>query len=239
MAPQIKRKMYAEIRPGCETWCARTNVPRHCHANAYMDIVLSGGFEESGSNGRFRVRAGDVLIHDRFHAHLNRFERHDTRILSFPLRGVIPFPFGSVVDVDAVVRLSERDARAVAELVGEQLIERLLSEVDWPDLLAKAMLADPNLRLDHWADAHGLSAETLSRGFGRVFATTPAAFRVEARARKASARITETMTPLAEIAAEAGFADQAHMTRSIKALTGIPPRLWRSNPFKTEMARTD
>ncbi|MBD8899547.1 helix-turn-helix transcriptional regulator [Rhodanobacter sp. DHG33] len=230
--------MYVEIRPGCETWRARTSVPRHCHAGAYADVVLSGGFEESGSSGRFRVRAGDVLIHDRFHAHLNRFERHDTRILSFILPLAVAFPLGRVADVDAIARLSERDAPAVAELVGEQLAERPAPEEDWPDLLAKAMLADPSLRLDRWADAHGLSAETLSRGFGRVFATTPAAFRAEVRARKAFVRITETAAPLAEIAAEAGFADQAHMTRSIRALTGVPPRLWRSNPFKTEIART-
>lgn len=231
--------MYAEIRPGCGTWHARTSVPRHCHAGAYVDVVLSGGFEESGSSGRFRVRAGDVLIHDRFHAHLNRFERHDTQILSFILPGVAAFPFGRVADVDAIARLSERDAPAVAELVGEQLVERAMPEEDWPDLLAKAMLADPNLRLDRWADAHGLSAETLSRGFGRVFAATPAAFRAEARARKAFVRITETMAPLAEIAIEAGFADQAHMTRAIKALTGVSPRLWRSNPFKTEVLQAD
>lgn len=231
--------IFAEIRPGCETWRARTSVPRHRHASAYADLVLSGGFEESGSSGRFRVRAGDVLIHDRFHAHLDRFERRDTRILSFILPGVIAFPFGRVADVDAIARLSECDAPAVAELVDEQLIERPAPEEDWPDLLAKALLADPSLRLDRWADAHGLSAETLSRGFGRVFATTPAAFRVEARARKAFARITETTAPLAEIGVEAGFADQAHMTRAIKALTGASPHLWRSNLFKTETGRPD
>lgn len=231
--------MYVEIRPGCETWRGRTRVPRHCHAGAYADVVLSGGFEESGSSGRFHVRAGDVLIHDRFHAHLDRFERHDTRILSFILPAAVAFPFGRVADVDAIARLSERDAPAVAELVAEQLIERTAPEEDWPDLLAKAMLADPDLRLDRWADAHGLSAETLSRGFGRVFATTPAAFRAEARARRAFARITDTAVPLAKIAAETGFADQAHMTRSIKALTGAPPRLWRSNPFKTEVVQAD
>ena len=33
--------------------------------------------------------------------------------------------------------------------------------------------------------------------------------------------------PLAEIAAETGFADQPHMTRAITALTGAPPRAWR------------
>lgn len=231
--------MFTEIRSGCEIWCARTSVPRHCHAAAYADVVLSGGFEESGSSGRFRVRADNVLIHDRFHAHLDRFERHDTQILSFVLPSVVAFPFGRVADVDAIARLSERDMRAAAERLSEQLIELPAPEKDWPDLLAKAMLADPNLRLGRWADAHGLSAETLSRGFGRVFATTPAAFRAETRARKAFVRITESDAPLAGIAAEGGFADQAHMTRAIKVLTGASPRFWRSNLFKTEIGRAD
>jgi AraC-like DNA-binding protein len=33
--------------------------------------------------------------------------------------------------------------------------------------------------------------------------------------------------PLADIAAETGFADQPHMTRAITALTGVSPRAWR------------
>jgi len=39
---------------------------------------------------------------------------------------------------------------------------------------------------------------------------------------------------LAEIAAVAGFADQSHMTRAVRALTGQTPGDWlRSNRFKT------
>ena len=88
--------------------------------------------------------------------------------------------------------------------------------------------------LDAWADEHGLRAETVSRGFGRMFGLTPAAFRAEARARNAFALITTSDLPLAQIAAVAGFADQAHLTRSVHALTGSTPGAWRrSNAFKT------
>jgi AraC-like DNA-binding protein len=39
---------------------------------------------------------------------------------------------------------------------------------------------------------------------------------------------------LAAVAAEAGFADQAHMNRAVKALTERTPGVWRgSNRFKT------
>ena len=40
--------------------------------------------------------------------------------------------------------------------------------------------------------------------------------------------ITGTAEPLAGIAAEVGFSDQAHMTRDVKALTGKTPGAWRA-----------
>jgi AraC-like DNA-binding protein len=33
-----------------------------------------------------------------------------------------------------------------------------------------------------------------------------------------------TGLPLTEVAAQTGYADQAHFTRDVKALTGVPPR---------------
>jgi transcriptional regulator GlxA family with amidase domain len=50
--------------------------------------------------------------------------------------------------------------------------------------------------------------------------------------------VRHSAVPLARIAAEAGFADQAHMTRALGALTGRCPGHWRrSNKFKTASAR--
>jgi AraC-like DNA-binding protein len=74
----------------------------------------------------------------------------------------------------------------------------------------------------------GLAPETISRGFGRVFGTTAASFRAEARARRAFEQIVRTNAPLVDIAANSGFADQAHMTRAVRALTGAPANSWRS-----------
>ena len=71
--------------------------------------------------------------------------------------------------------------------------------------------------------------------FGRFWSVTPARFRAEVRARKAWRAIAFGDAPLAEVAADGGFADQAHLTRAIRALTGRTPGAWRlSNPFKTE-----
>jgi AraC-like DNA-binding protein len=226
--------MFAQVTNGRETWRPRAMVPRHRHDRAYAALVLSGGYEECGSRGRFRVGPGDVLLHGAFDAHLDRFDNRETMILDLKLPHGIAFALGRIADVDAVVRLAEKDATAAGALVCEQIVRKTMPAQDWRDALAGLLLADPGTRLDAWAEDHKLSAETLSRGFSRAFGVTPASFRAEARAHRAFALIVQTMMPLCAIAADAGFADQAHMTRAVKALTGEAPQFWRrSNSFKT------
>jgi AraC-like DNA-binding protein len=226
--------MFAQIADGRETWHPRAAVPRHRHAEGYAALVLSGGYEECGSRGRFRVGPGDVLLHGPFDAHLDRFENGKTEIFNLALPRRFAFSLGRIADCDAVVGIAEHDAAAAGAYVCEKIEERAVAARDWPDALAATLLDDPGMRLDAWARERGLSAETLSRGFGRIFAMTPAAFRAEARAHRAYTLITESAMPLAAIAAKAGFADQAHMSRAVKALTGRPPQFWRrSIAFKT------
>ncbi len=225
----------AQIENGRQKWNANQSVSRHRHAQAYVAVVLSGGYEECGSRGRFRVAAGDVLVHDAFDAHLDRFYNKSTQILNLVVPGFASkFCMGHVDDPDALARAAELDPMGAGVQLGEQFCETKRAPTDWPDTLACDLLGDLDCRLDHWARAHGLSAETLSRGFGKVFGITPATFRAEARAHRAFALITGSDLPLVSIAAATGFADQAHMSRATRALTGLPPCVWRkSNPFKT------
>lgn len=220
---------------GRERWSAGTRIARHCHAQAYAAIVLAGGYEECGSGGRAVVGPGDVLFHGPFDAHLDRFGPKGAQILNIALGGAPPSAAGRVADPDSIARLAETNPHDAACDLLEQFEQTAPASRDWPDLLAAELGADPGLRLDAWAATHGLAAETLSRAFGKLFDQTPAAFRAEARARRAFRAIVESDAPLIDIAAASGFADQAHMTRAVRALTGAPPRHWRtaSNPFKT------
>jgi AraC-like DNA-binding protein len=226
-------------KDGRERWQAQHCIARHSHSHAYAAIVLAGGYEECGSRGRFRVGPGDVLLHDAFDGHLDRIRCEGAQILNLVTTGWAPgFSVGEARDPDALARIAETDTAEARACLREQLREQPHAPGDWPDVLARDLLADPGCRLDAWADAHGLSAEAVSRGFGKVFGQTPAAFRAEARTRRAFALVAGTDAPLASIAASAGFADQAHMSRCMRALTGLPPGAWRrSNPFKTERAR--
>ena len=224
---------FAPILEGRENWHGRCNIPRHRHARPYAALVLSGGYEESGNLGRYRVRSGQVLLHRSFDAHLDRFEARGAGVLNLLLKEEPLFGLACVEDPDAIARIAERDAAAAAAALQARL-ERVEPVVtDWPDLLAQDLIEDPQLRLDGWARRYGLAQESVSRGFKKVFAASPAGFRAEARAQVALARIANDSVSLARVAAEAGFADQSHMTRAVTALTGRPPGHWRrSNPFK-------
>ena len=210
---------------------------RHGHEKAYAALVLSGGYEEAGDHGRFRVKAGDVIFHEQFEAHLDRFSETGAVVLNLGLPVGCSYTPGisRAVDPDSVARMAERSCRDALDLLFSVAISRTPQPADWPDELAAALMLNPSLKLSLWGERKGIPPWAVSRGFGLVFGVSPEAFRARIRARRALKSIQNTQAPLASIAAELGFADQSHMTRSVKQLTGIAPQAWRSaaNEFKT------
>ncbi|GAB2975827.1 helix-turn-helix domain-containing protein [Saccharothrix stipae] len=69
----------------------------------------------------------------------------------------------------------------------------------------------------------GVSRPHLSRVFRAVTGTTLTAFRTGVRVRAALDAIDEGRTNLADLAADLGFADHAHLTRTLRAELGSPP----------------
>jgi AraC-like DNA-binding protein len=219
----------AAVRPGREHRDGNSFLSRHCHDAAYAAVVLAGAYEECGNRGRFRVGAGDVLLHNAFDAHLDRFAPQGATILNLALPEIpVAFAAGRVSDADAIARIAECDSLAAVHILFTQIRGMSPATDDWPDVLAREIASDQNCRLDQWSQAHGIVPETVSRGFNDVFGTTAAGFRAEERARRAFKKIVGSRTPLADIAVLTGFSDQAHMTRGIRALTGAPPTSWRS-----------
>jgi AraC-like DNA-binding protein len=73
----------------------------------------------------------------------------------------------------------------------------------------------------------GLSQHHFARAFKVSTGVAPLEWLRAARVRHAQARLVDGTTPLAQIASEAGFADQAHMTRVFRDATGETPGVWR------------
>jgi transcriptional regulator GlxA family with amidase domain len=96
-------------------------------------------------------------------------------------------------------------------------------------MLLADLTANGSTEIGVWAEINGLARETVSRGFAAAYGIAPSVLRAELRARSALLRITRGSEGLCRIAADTGFADQAHMTRWIHRLTGAPPAAWRRN----------
>ena len=73
----------------------------------------------------------------------------------------------------------------------------------------------------------GTDRFTITRHFRWAFGTSPDRYRTLRRLAVAQAAI-ESGQSLAEVAGEAGFADQSHMTRQFKRTYGLTPTRWRS-----------
>lgn len=205
------------------------DIPRHHHDRPYATLVVEGGYEEAGDQGRFQVSAGDILLHPAFSAHRDRIDGARTFVLDLPL----PFDgrtwpaIATVADADLVIRSARRDLREACEYLLESLTPKVPEQADPADQLAAALTSDPSLAIGEWASSNGFSREWLARRFQRHYGTDSAAFRSEARSRLAWRRIVASNDPLAQVAAHCGFADQAHMTRAIGRLTGRSPGAWR------------
>lgn len=208
-------------------------LPRHRHEIGYAAVVLDGAYEEAGDNGRRRLCAGDVVAHGPWEAHLNRTAKGGARVLNLPLPPEGLQPFGRVIDPDTLVRTAERDPRDAVAALLEGYVSVQTVSADWPDILAEAVAAGDRRPLADWAARLGVSPEQLSRGFRKAYGVTPQRYRWEVRSR-AALRGLASSASLAELALVHGFADQAHLTRSLRDFAGAPPgALRRSIAFKT------
>jgi AraC-like DNA-binding protein len=88
---------------------------------------------------------------------------------------------------------------------------------------AMRLCGEPMAPVDTLAREQHVSRRQLERDFGQWLGTSPRHLaqvaRVQAVSRKAHRGVA-----LADIAADVGFADQAHMTRVVRQLTGLTPR---------------
>ncbi|MFE3459859.1 helix-turn-helix domain-containing protein [Nocardiopsis aegyptia] len=74
----------------------------------------------------------------------------------------------------------------------------------------------------------GVGPAHLSRTFRHHTGVTVSAFRTRVRVARALDRLEEGADRLADVAADLGFADQAHLTRAVRAQTGRTPAALRA-----------
>ncbi len=208
------------------------SLPRHRHLRPYATVMLAGTLEESGYNGRIRARAGDVLIHPALDCHGNTLVSAGAKLIRLEWHDETGVGgYYHLDQIDLVARAAERSHEDAAHLLRTLLREKVIRShhmtEDWPDMLASNLKDDPSIEIGWWAQRHGLAQATVSRGFQSAYGVSPAIYRAEVRARNAWLHITRRNDSLSAIAYQAGFSDQAHMTRWVHRITGAPPGAWR------------
>lgn len=211
----------------CQRISARSCLERHAHHTAYAAIVLSGGYWESGDDGRTEARPGSVIIHDPFNAHANQVGRSDVVIVNIELtsRQAMSLSSGAIADPESILRPAPNTDEIVTLL--RQCLIPAPDADDLVDHLARDLRTCDVSEIGAWARAHGVNARTLRRQFLQAYHVTPAHYRWRARARRAWRALAATHISLSEIAHETGFSDQAHMSRAVRQLTGHAPSAWR------------
>ena len=174
---------------------AGSRLLNHAHTVPHLAILLQGAYFERIEDECFLRLPGDEVYYPEFLAHENRFGRLPAACLNVETRG------GSKPE-----RQTEKPA-ASAEL--EQIC----------DLARKGMLRS----LDGAAKVAGYHPVYLSRTFRKAYGISVGAFLKKCRVKRSAELIFRTDLSLAEIALEAGYYDQSHLTNEFATSAGFTP----------------
>lgn len=231
----------------------------HRHAEPYLCIVLDGAYEEATPARRFDLAAGALVAHEAGSAHANRFSARGGRCLNVTPTG--SWRDNALWDgwrgehaVQAAPREAFRRLRhelALAADCGDLGVAAALFELLHRARREHARGAAPawlrrvrdriedggahRLTLAALADEAGVHPSHLARAFRQWQGKSIGEAVRARRLRGALDALASGSAPMAELAAAAGFADQAHMARAVRQATGLTPSAYRAamqGPYK-------
>jgi AraC family transcriptional regulator len=228
-------------------------LPVHAHERPYLMAVLHGGFSERCRGREHECTAGTLVLNLCAADHSDRFFAQETSVLNIELEApwvAVLQEQRSVPDgprhVDGSILLERMRALEV-ELQGADPLSPLLIDGLAAELIGFAARAHeprgtqpsrPWLAAIEHALRERFRAPPSLLELGRLARVSPThvarAFRAQhgcsigtfvRRLRVASARvaIANNRASLAQIASDAGFADQSHMTREFRVFLGTSP----------------
>lgn len=225
------------------------HTPHHQHDQAYICVVLAGGFAEDVAGAAFERRAGQAVLHPPGTAHADRFDIDGALCLNLHIRGfdAPPDAFGMdpvsrslaealaaeiarSASVEGMADVLAADALA-AELAG-RLTGRSFNESvpTWVGQVIEALGDDPDrdwslAELARIAQRHPTQ---VARGFRQGAGLSIGAFRRRRRLTRLALDLSLGRDALAGLAARHGYADQAHMTREFRRFAGCAPGAFRA-----------
>ncbi|HEU4556527.1 MAG TPA: AraC family transcriptional regulator [Longimicrobium sp.] len=229
----------------------------HVHDRAHLCLVLDGGFEERQRSGAEWCPAGTLRLSPAGDRHDLRFGPAGGRCLvvvatpELEDNDRLPLPLDRLyLREDALaarlaeVRRALREDDDASPLVVETAVLEVLAQAARPRRLRaearpprwlrevadrlRAQAASPPTLAEIAAQA-GMHRVYVARAFRLHFGCAPGEYVRRLRVDRARHLLLGTDHSLPRVALEAGFADQAHMTRQVKQLLGITPGALRAH----------
>ncbi len=203
----------------------------HRHEQAQLSLLLAGGDVEDSEEGRARADGPGFSRKPGGFEHQNRFGEAGALILSLnldatPAAGGYFVARGPEGLAGRALRRMADDGTAIAALAGRVpsgLPPVAAPPSPWLTEAHDRLLTESGLTVGALARTFGLHPVRFARLFREAFAQSPTAARQNRRAARAVDRLIRSGTPLAGVAADEGFADQAHLSRVISQTTGWSP----------------
>jgi AraC family transcriptional regulator len=235
-------------------YAAGSSMGRHSHDEWRFCLALSGSYTDSWRRGYRTREARHLSLHPAGEVHTSVFHTSTTcfhiefarlwrqRLLAD--HGIPPEPQEFLIGRAPLLasqlyeefRHRDRCSSLVVEGLAYELIgwsarelQRASSRARWL-IAARELVHDQfnvTLSLAQIAEAVGVHPVHLAREFKREFGSTVGNYVRQLRVDFVSRRLSSDVA-LSDLALQAGFADQSHLTRVFKRLTGRTPRELRA-----------
>jgi AraC family transcriptional regulator len=216
--------------------------PRHEHGFTQVSFLLAGAMRECQGGAEFEMVGPAIGCKPMGRTHSVEFG--DQGALIFALR--IDEPSGEEAvprhagwtgiaegaDVPALVRaaIEAGEGALRAELLWDLALvtrdeegARPSTAPPWLKQVRSDIRNAPELlRIDAVARNVGIHRTQLTRLFRRHFGLPPSLYRRQVMAARAICHALQTRDSLADTACSVGFADQSHLARTVKTLSGLP-----------------
>ena len=217
-----------------ETVHARSSqIGAHRHHEPYVAFVVDGAYVECSADGAYLCEHGCLVVHPPLHLHANRFSSRRARVANLIAGSTALDEISAGAGVYQVRGLSVtaawrafRDGHWLDLLREAQPVSALPAPAAVASVAA-ALVERQDLVIARLAGRTGKTREHVSRQFRRFYGMSPSAFRAERRLRVALSLMGDASLSVSAVAHRAGYADHAHLTRSVKEATGQPPQAWR------------
>jgi AraC family transcriptional regulator len=254
----IDSKLIAGLYLTETAYAPKINVPSHAHRHACFCLVLQGAYTETYRRKAIECRPFNLIFRPAGEVHSDSFGERSvrcfiievetewlTRLRDHLLRMDVPTSFQShsLAWLAMRVRNESRQADDFTPLAVEGLMLEMSAEMARrsvtiskrknPPWLGKAKEIlhenfNERMTLRSIAEAVGVHPVYLAGAFRQHYHCTIGEYVRRLRIEFAGRQMSETDAPLVDIALAAGFAHQAHFSRTFKRLTGLTPAEFRS-----------